>query len=147
MQNVLLAFPFVKSIEELAKDLYSLFDEIQYNDFMPDQFVLRKLVNKKNEYTTLIEHLNLKENWEEWFEDGDYELVMSLESFIEFRFQNLDTARDALKYLAILFPTMVIEFDDLHLTSAEFLSRIEREPEWDWRDYDWNPWLNYNWEA
>lgn len=152
MQNVLLAFPFHKSIVELTNDLKSLFDKVQGIDIspdLPDQIVLHKLVDKRKEYTTLIEHTNLKEgdNWLEWFEAADYELVMSMESFIEFRFQNLDTARGCLIHLATLFPTMVFELDNYHLTSEELLYRLEQEPGWDWRDYEWNPWLNYNWSS
>jgi hypothetical protein len=150
MQNVLLAFPFRISITELATQMESLFNAIQDIDIitgLPDQIILHKMVDKKDDYVTLREYINLKEgeNWLEWFEDEDYELVMSMESFIEFRFRNLDTARECLIHLATLFPAMVIELDDYHITSKEFLSRLEREPEWDWRDYEWNPWLNYNW--
>lgn len=129
MQNVLLAFSNKITSKQVAEIIGVLFQEVQNHSSEPDRYVLIK----DDDAIFLRTCSSLKENYEEWFEQDQYDLVMSLESFIEMQYRNLNTARVSLKILCREFESMTIIFDDSYFTSAEFLARLEIDSAWDWR--------------
>ena len=130
MQNVLLAFPNEITSKQIAETLNSFFEEVQNHYSEPDRYVL---IKSQSDAIFLRPCIDLKENYEEWFEENQKELVMNLQSFIEMQYRKFDTAKTVLRILSLKFNYMIIQFDDFHLTGSEFLIKIQNQPTWDWR--------------
>lgn len=129
MQNVLLMFPYQIDVRNIAEVLNTLFPGLEHSDETPSDVTL---ING-DDHIFLHQYYNIKENYDQWFDESQYDLAMSMVTFIELQYRKLHIAKKILSLLAFKYKHLVIQFDDFSLDSVSFISRLEREPEWDWR--------------
>ena len=85
MQNVLLSFPHEVTVKAIAEVLTSELVRVEYSEDFPDRAVL---IND-GDHVFLYRYHNVKESYDEWFDKSQHDLVMSMETYIEFQYLKL----------------------------------------------------------